>query len=216
MRLSHVGLSLLLAVGCAARHPGATITIPPPESGRVRAVAEAAEPLGEVQPIAVAVTNGHDRALRLEARQVYALAGDDTRVAPLTAAEAAGRAGGDKTPGRLKAGATGAVTGGILGSIGGAISGAIQGGVGLATAAGAAVGATIGAIGGAVSGGGAPDVAGFDDRALHDATLAPTYSATGYVYYPLGTYSQLEVLLAGEGDASGVERLLVPVEPARK
>jgi hypothetical protein len=208
-----LALSLLLgAAACAAKHPGATVAVPAPESGRVRAVAQSAEPLGDVHPIAVAVTNGLDRPLRLDARQVYALAGE-TRVAPLTPADAARRAGGRKIPGRLKSGATGAVAGGVLGSIGGAISGAIQGGVGLATAAGAAVGATLGAIGGVIGGGGAPDVAGFEDRALRDAQLAPTYSASGYVYYPKGTYSQLELLLAGENGAD-VERLLVPIERA--
>jgi len=205
-------LSLLVAAGCAAKHPGAAVTVPPPAEGRVGAAAAAAEPLGDVQPVAVAVTNGLDRPLRLDARQLYALAGE-TRVAPLPPAEAARRAGGKSAPGRVESGATGAVAGGILGAIGGAISGAIQGGVGLATAAGAAVGATLGAITGVITGGGAPDVAGFEDRALHDASLAPQYSASGYVYYPKGAYSQLELLLAGESGAE-VERLVLPIAPS--
>jgi hypothetical protein len=203
---------LLLAAGCAAKHPGATVAIPSPETGQVRAAATAGERLDEVLPVAVAVTNGLDRAVRLDARQVYALAGE-TRIPPLPAAEAARRAGGKTVPGRLKSGAKGAAAGGVLGSIGGAISGAIQGGVGLATAAGAAVGGTLGAIGGVIAGGEPPDVAGFEDRALHDAELAPTYSASGYLYYPNGTYWYLEMLLAGEnGD---VQRVVVPIEPAR-
>jgi hypothetical protein len=204
---------VFVAAACASKRPDAQVAVPPPAAGQVRAVASAAPPLGEVDAIKIAVTNGFDRPMRLDAGQVYALAGE-TRVAPLTSADAARRAGGRKMPGRLESGAKGAVTGTVLGSIGGAISGAIQGGVGLATAAGAAVGATLGAIGGVVAGGGSPDVVGFEDRALHDTTLAPTYSASGYVYFPKGRYSELEVLLASENGAD-VERLLVPIEPAR-
>jgi len=89
------------------------------------------------------------------------------------------------------------VTGGVLGAVGGAISGAIQGGIGTAVGAGAAVGVVLGAITGAIGGRGEPppDVAGFTERALPSASLAPGLSATGYVYYPEGSYQAFELLL---------------------
>ena len=205
-------LTLALLLGCAARHPEPALVVPAPEPDRVRAVAIVAPPLGGtagVQPIGVAVTNGRRRGLRVDASQVYAHR-DDDRVPPLAPAEAARRTGGRSAPRALKSGATGAVTGGLLGAAGGAIAGAIQGGVGLATVVGSAVGAFFGAIGGLVHGGGStPDVAGFEERALHDTTLAPGFSASGYVYYPPGAYRTVELLLTDE--RGGVEPIVVPV-----
>src|SRR6266852_2571377 len=97
----------------------------------------------------------------------------------------------------------GVASGGAFGALGGLIAGAIQGGIGAAVAVGAAVGGVIG--GGTAS---APDVAGFQDRALPNTTLASGLSATGYVYFPAGDYGALE-LLAGEGTL----RERVPIQP---
>jgi len=72
-----------------------------------------------------------------------------------------------------------------------------------------------GAIGGLLhgGGGGTPDVGGFEDCALHDQTLATGLSASGYVYYPVGDYSTLELLL--RDPQGGVEPVVVPIERAR-
>jgi len=212
-----VALAFGVLLGCATRRSEPTLVVPAPESGRVRAVATAAAPIGRgassVLPVAVAVTNGEREPLVLDRRQIY-VHHDGDRVAPLAPAEAARRAGGRSAPRALEHGAVGAITGGLLGAAGGAIAGAIQGGIGLATAAGSAVGAFFGAIGGLLHGGGStPDVAGFEDRALHDATLAPGMSASGYVYYPAGDYRTLEVLL--RDPRAGVEPVIVPIEHER-
>jgi hypothetical protein len=202
--------TLLLALVACARHvPVPVAPIPTAAAGEVRASAVAGDAIGSVEPIAIAVTNGRATSVRLDVRQVYAHA-DDGRTAPLPPPEAARLAGGRRMPAALRGGATGAATGGVLGAIGGAISGAITGGIGLAVAAGSAVGAFFGAIGGALGAGTeAPDVAGFDDRALHDTTLAPGFSANGCVYYPRGAYRSVELLLTD--DAGRVERLEVPI-----
>jgi hypothetical protein len=207
-----VALGCLLLAACAAKTPRATVAVPSPQAGELRIVAATAENVGDVQPIALGVTNGRPTTVHLQARQIYGHA-DDTpeggRVAPLPPGEAARQAGGRRAPGAVRRAATGAVTGSVLGAAGGAISGAIQGGVGLATGAGAAVGAFFGIIGGVLGGGSQPDVAGFEDRALHDAALESGFSATGYVYYPPGTYREVEVLVT---DADGqTESLRVPV-----
>src|SRR5581483_2996981 len=157
------------------------------------------------------ITNGLSDRVRVDPQQVFVPGRGWDRIAALPPGEAARRAGGRKLPGTLGGAATGAAAGGILGALGGAISGAIQGGIGLATAAGAAVGTTIGAIGGAVGGGhGAePDVAGFEERALHAGVLEPDFSTSGYVYFPAGTYPTVELLLTDE--RHGVVREVVPI-----
>lgn len=211
MRLTALGLAVLTA--CAMHRPVAPLAVPTPLAGRVSAVAATRDPVGDVRPVAVAVTNGLDETLRLDARQISAHGPDDVRVAPLPPAEAARRAGGHRPSGAVRQGAVGAATGGLLGAIGGAISGAILGGVDLAAAAGGAVGAFFGAITGLTHGGGEPDIAGFEDRALHDATLARGFSADGLVYCPRGAWRSLEILLVNErGEAEAVQ---VPIdEPA--
>jgi hypothetical protein len=172
----------------------------------VTVVARAAAPAGRVQPVALAVTNGGPEPARLDTRQIYALDGQGARFAPIPPAEAARQAGGTRLPGAVKGGVVGAAAGSVLGALGGAISGAIQGGIGAAVAVGSAVGATVGAVTGVLGGGRtrAADVAGFTDRALPSTTLAVGLSATGYVYYPSGTYSAVELLLMRDGSAPPV------------
>ncbi|HYV56765.1 MAG TPA: hypothetical protein VE911_04430 [Candidatus Nitrosopolaris sp.] len=207
-------LALALA-GCAARHAAPTLTAPAPETGRVLVVATGAPRVGSAQPIAVAITNGTDEALRVDPRQVYTTSGTGDRIAPLPPAEAARRAGGRHLPGAVRGGAIGAASGGVLGAIGGAIVGAIQGGIGLAVAAGSAAGATIGAISGVIGGSRRPavDVAGFEAQALPAMTLEKGFSAAGYVYYPAGTYRTLEVLLAETSGAARREQVAIGEAP---
>jgi len=58
-----------------------------------------------------------------------------------------------------------------------------------------------------------PDVAGFTERALPSASLAPGLSTTGYVYYPEGSYETFELLLT-EDPSGRVLPERVPVAPA--
>ena len=196
---------LLLLTGlaaCASRRSGPSVEVPRPEPGKVGIRGVVVDRLGEVQPIALALTNGGHTPLRLDPRQIFALR-NDARVASLPPGEAARQAGGARMPGAVRGAAVGAASGGVLGAIGGLISGAIQGGIGSAVAVGSAVGAGVGAVTGVFTGGRQqPDVAGFEDRALPASTLEPGFSATGYVYYPKGDYQQLEILLALPGTAA--------------
>jgi len=205
-------LALLPVLGCATPHIE-DVAAPPPGSGGLAVRAVAPSPVGEVQPIAAAMTNGTDAPVTIDPLQIYAHATDGSeRVTPLVAAEAARRAGGRSLGGVAKRGAVGAAGGSVLGAIGGAISGAIQGGIGTAVAAGAAVGAAVGAIGGVLTGGHETPArtSEFEARALAATTLAPGASLGGLLYYPLGNYRTLEVL-AVERAAQGV-RLEVPIE----
>lgn len=205
-------IAAALLAGCAARHLPPELPIPPPEPGKLSVRATAPRPIGPAQPVAVAVTNGRDDPLRLDPQQIFASSDSAERVLPLAPAEAAPLARGHGAPGAVRGGAVGALTGGLLGAVAGAISGAIQGGIGAAVAVGSAVGAAVGAIGGVIGGSRepAPEVAAFEERARNSATLAQGFSATGYVYYPAGSYRSLEMLLVDERSGA-VIRERVPI-----
>ena len=207
-------LGLVLLAGCATQRP-ATVAIPSLEPGVLLTAARSVDRVGDVQPIAVAMTNGQDGTLRFDASQAYAHDAGGGRVAPLPPGEAARRAGGRSLPGSVEGAAAGAARGGVMGGLGSAINGlvmgAVAGGVGVASAAGAAVGAVMGAVTGASSAGAAADVAGFEDRALKSTPLAPTFSATGYLYYPPAQYGSLEILLTR--DDGRVEAVTVALTP---
>src|SRR6516165_12276950 len=125
MRFAALALATLL--GCAT-HSAPPLPLPPAENGSVSLVARALPPVGDVQPIEIALTNGSADDVHVVADQVEALDDQGRRFAPLPPAEAARRAGGSRLPGSARGAATGAATGGALGAIGGIISGAIQGG----------------------------------------------------------------------------------------
>lgn len=208
---------LVAAAACAHERRAVKLVVPAPEREQVSIVAQVVEPLGDVQPIAIAVTNGESRAVRIDPAQAFAHATGAGRTASLPPGEAARQAGGRTLPGTVSEGAAGAARGGAMGAVGSAVNGvvlgAVSGGIGIATAAGAAVGGVLGAISGASGAEPAPDVQGFEDRALHAASLAPTFSATGYLYYPAGEYWSLEILLAR--DDGSVEAVNVPLTPAQ-
>lgn len=210
-------LALLLVAACANPEKAVTLPMPAPARGQMSVVAKVLEPLGEVQPIAVAMTNGRAEAVRLDPNQTFARDASESRTAPLPPAEAARRAGGLSLPGAVSRDAIGAAArGGAMGALRSGLSsvivGAVSGGVGLGAAVGAAVSGLFGAISGASGKASEPDVAGFEDRALHAAVIAPTFSATGYLYYPLGTYASLEILLLSD-DGEVVEPVTVDFPP---
>ena len=50
----------------------------------------------------------------------------------------------------------------------------------------------------------------YEDRALHDTTMPPQFSASGYVYFPARAYRSVEILLTD--DAGQVETIMTPLE----
>jgi hypothetical protein len=195
---------------CSAKHQAPPLAVPQVEPGRLSVRAVAADPLGSVQPVAIAMTNGLTESVRIDSGQVFAVRTTGERVAPLPPNEAARIAEG-RAPGALGSAGKGAVTGGV----GGAISGAISGGIGSAVGIGTAVGVVFGAITGALSGGASSDspgdVRGFTERSLPDGSVAPGLSATGYVYYPEGSYQTLE-LQPTDDPSGGLMPERVPIE----
>jgi hypothetical protein len=200
-------LAGLVVTGCAAARPPAPLPLPAAAPGTIEIAARALEPAGEVAVIEVAVTSEHEATLALDRKQVYARVGGvaggpaPQRIAPLGSAEAARRAGSAGLPSAARSSAYGAAEGGLRGAATGAVTGGGTGGM---------VGAAVGAIGGVFRGAQdqPPDVAGFEDRALPTTALRPGLSVTGLVYFPLGEYREIEVVLVGEKE---VVRMIVPV-----
>jgi hypothetical protein len=197
-------LAGLLFAACTAQRTPAPLALPAAAPGTVEVAARALEPVGDLRVIEVAVTSEHPEALALDRRYVFARVEEVAsgkppgRVAPLSPAEAARRAGGEGLPG---AAAWGAAEGGVRGAATGAVTGGGSGG---------AIGAAVGAIGGIFRGAQPqpPDVAGFEDRALPSTELRAGISVGGLVYFPAGDYSSLEVVLVGERE---VVRTIVPI-----
>lgn len=220
--LGAVALDLAVA-GCSATRPPAPLPLPAAPQGTVAIVARTLEPAGDVTVVELAVTSERTAPLALDRTQIFARtasaaaagatagagagtgAGDvpAVRVAPLGSAEAARRAGSAGLPSAARSSAYGAAEGGVRGAATGAVTGGGTGGM---------VGAAVGAIGGVFRGmqDQPPDVAGFEDRALHSTALREGMSLTGLVYFPLGDYAQVEVVLVGESE---VVRLFVPLAP---
>jgi len=199
----------LAVAGCAAPKPRAALPLPSAAPGTIAIAARLLEPAGEVTVVEMAVSSEHQETLVLDRKQIFALVGSATsgappqRVAPLGPAAAARRAGDAGLSDAARSSAYGAAEGGLRG----ALTGAVTGG-----GAGSITGAVVGAIGGIFrpSQKEPPDIAGFEDRALPVTSLRPGVSAVGLLYFPLGDYREIEVVLAGEQE---VVRRIVSLTP---
>jgi hypothetical protein len=209
MHPTRILVAALVVAGCAGAKPPAPLPLPAAAPGTIEIAARALEPTGEVTVLEIAVTSEHVETLALDRKQVYARVGSATsggppqRIAPLGSSDAANRAGSGGLPSAARSSAYGAAEGGLRGAATGAVTGGGTGGL---------VGAAVGVIGGVFRGAQAqpPDVAGFEDRALPNTALRPGLSATGFVYFPIGDYREIEVVLTGEKE---VVRMIVPVAP---
>jgi hypothetical protein len=161
-----------------------------------------------VQPVYVSVANGSDVPRSIVPSQIFALNDSGARVAPLPPGEAARQAGGS---GELKAALT-------SGAVGGVAEGAL--GAGLGAAIGSVVngfsgfsGAASGAIVGAAFGGGSGIVSGVQNGAnkadqqanaqlgalaLQGGEIRHDFTVSGYVFFPKGSYHEVEFLLVNQ------------------
>jgi hypothetical protein len=179
-----------------------------PQPGQINVTTQPSQPIGDVLPVYVSVSNGSDVPRSIVPSQIFALNDSGARVAPLPPGEAARQAGGS---GELKA----ALTSGV---VGGAAEGAL--GAGLGAAVGSVVngfsgfsGAGSGAIIGAALGGGAGIVHGVQrgsDKAdqqanaqlgalaLQGGEVRHDFTVSGYVFFPKGSYHEVEFLLVNQ------------------
>jgi hypothetical protein len=181
-----------------------------PSRGEITMQTRPGKPIGDIVPVDVAVANGTDEPYRIESDQVFAINQQGQRVMPIPAGDAIAEAGRANA---LKAGLTGAAKNALVAGLAGAAAGAAVGAVvGTIVASpaegailGAAMGGSVGAAGGGILGGLQGETAARNDAATQISSLSlqtrdanPNYSVNGYVFFPKGTYTSVEMNLFNE------------------
>lgn len=184
-----------------------------PKDGQLAVAASSGKTIGDVLPVYVSIANGTDLPRTVVPDQIFALNNDGDRVAPLPPKEAARQAGG---AGELKAALlSGAASGAVVGAVGTGV-GAVAGSLIHSGAAGAGIGAAIGAGYGTVEGismgpGRAREQANdqLTALALQHQDVRHDFTASGYVFFPKGDYTQLQVLLV-DGETGDTDVISQP------
>ena len=179
-----------------------------PQPGQLNVTTQPSQPIGDVLPLYVSVANGSDVPRSIVPSQIFALNDSGARVAPLPPGEAAREAGGS---GELKAaltsGAVGGVAEGALGAGLGAIVGSVVNGFSgfSGPASGAIVGGALGGGSGIVNGvqrgaDKADQQAGqqLQALALQGGEVRHDFTMSGYVFFPKGSYHEVEFLLVNQ------------------
>jgi hypothetical protein len=181
-----------------------------PTKGDVTMQALPGEPIGGVVPVDVSIANGTDEPYLVEPDQIFAINEQGQRIMPVTSSEAIQQAGSANS---LKAGLTGAAKnaaiGAVVGAATGAAIGAAVGTIVLSPAqgalVGAAIGGSVGAAGGGVYGGVQGQAAAHHDAETQISALSlqtreahPNYSVNGYVFFPKGEYTSIQMTLLNE------------------
>jgi hypothetical protein len=179
-----------------------------PQPGQLNVTTQPSPPIGDVLPVYVSVANGSDVPRSIVPSQIFALNDSGARVAPLPPGEAARQAGG---AGELKAALTSAAVGGVGEGALGAGMGAIVGSV--VNSAAGFHGAGSGAIIGGALGGGSGIVHGVERGAskadqqanqqlqalaLQGGEVRHDFTISGYVFFPKGSYQEVEFLLVNQ------------------
>ena len=195
--------------GCAVAPPPIAHTpnvVATPQQGQLAVSVAAAPTVGEVTPVYVSIANGTDATRSVVPSQVFALNDSGERVAPLPPGEAARQAGSAKElEGAVKSAAVSGVGGAAVGAAAGAIAGAAgrAGNWGFGSpGAGALVGTGFGAGWGVWSGAerGQSKADQQANQQIEAVSLKPedvhkNFTVSGYVFFPKGQYSQVEMLL---------------------
>jgi hypothetical protein len=188
--------------GCAvapapiARTPNVVAT---PQQGQLAVSVHAAPSVGEVTPVYVSVANGTDAVRSIVPSQVFALNDSGERVAPLPPGEAARQAGGaNELKGAVESAAVSGIAAGAIGAGLGAAVGSAFGSVGSGAIIGSAYGAGYGMFRGAENGQSKADQQAnqqIEALALRPEDVRHDFTASGYVFFPKGSYNQVEMLL---------------------
>ena len=176
-----------------------------PQAGQLNVTTQPGEPIGDVLPVYVSVANGSDVPRSIVPSQIFALNDSGARVAPLPPGEAAREAGG---AGELKAALTSAAVGGVAeGALGaglGAIVGSVVnrgswfGGAGSGAIVGGAFGSGSGIVHGVERGASKADQQAnqqLQALALRGGEVRHDFTVSGYVFFPKGSYHEVEFLL---------------------
>ncbi len=212
LSMKRLGLLMAFAVaGCgiaSAPIKNAPQIVATPQQGQLNVTTQPGAPIGDVQPVYISVANGSDVPRSIVPSQIFALNDSGARIAPLPPGEAARQAGGS---GELKAALTSGVVGGVAeGALGAGLGAAIGSVVNEFSGIG---GAASGAIVGAAFGGGSGIVSGVQNGAskadqqanaqlgalaLQGGEIRHDFTASGYVFFPKGSYHEVEFLLVNQ------------------
>src|ERR1700722_9412446 len=181
-----------------------------PTKGDVTTQARPGAPIGGIVPVDVSIANGTDEPYLVEPDQIFAINEQGQRIMPVPSSEAIQEAGNANA---LKAGLTGAAKnlaiGAVAGAATGAAIGAAVGTIVLSPAqgalVGAAIGGSVGAAGGGVYGGMQGQAAAHHDADTQISALSlqtreahPNYSINGYVFFPKGEYTSIQMTVLNE------------------
>ena len=209
MRLYNMQPQAMLAIVIAVAFSGCAVASAPiaetpqvvatPQPGQLAVSVQAGTPVGEVQPVFVSVANGTDEPRAVVPTQVFALNSVGERVAPLPPDEAARQAGGAKElSASIASAAVSGAAGGAFGAGLGALAGAGFGAVSPGALLGTAIGAGEGMFQGVQSGQSKADQEAnqqLNALALRAQDVNRNFTVSGYVFFPKGTYDQVEMLL---------------------
>ncbi len=188
--------------GCAVSSPPiahTTQVVATPIQGQLTVSVQSAPAVGEVQPVFISVANGTDDARGIVPSQVFAMNAQGERIAPLPPGEAARQAGGAKElGGALGSAAVSGVAGSAIGAGAGAIAGSAFGAAGPGALVGTAIGAGEGVFRGAERGQDKADRQANEQiksLALKRQDVNHNFTVSGYVFFPKGSYQNVQVLL---------------------
>ena len=177
-----------------------------PEQGQLAVSVAAAPTVGDVTPVYVSIANGTDDTRAVVPSQVFAVSDTGGRTAPLPPGEAARQAGSAKElSGAMQSAAVSGVGGAALGAAAGAVAGAAghAGDFSFGSpSSGALIGTAFGGFWGAFTGAskGQDKADSQANQQIDAVSLKPeevrrNYTVSGYVFFPKGQYSQVEMLL---------------------
>jgi hypothetical protein len=210
-RLTSLAIAGMVALGgCAVAEapiPHTPNVVATPQSGQLLVSVQAGHSVGEVVPVFVSVANGTDDTRTVVPGQVFALNDVGERIAPLPPGEAARQAGNAKElQGAMQSGAISGVGGGAVGAAAGAIAGAAGNSgngwgfdsPGSGALFGTGVGAAWGVFSGAEKGQTKADEQAnqqIEALALKPDDVRQNFVVSGYVFFPKGSYKQIEMVL---------------------
>jgi hypothetical protein len=181
-----------------------------PQQGQVTVTVQAQKTVGSVTPVYISVANGTESPQAIVPTQVFALNESGERIAPIPPGEAARQSGNAQ---ELKAclasaGVSGALAGGVGAGLG-AAAGSVLGGVGTGAVVGAAAGAGWGMFRGVERGQDRADqqaAVQIQSVSLQPEEVRKNFTVSGYVFFPKGQYSQVEMLMVDRetGDTESI------------
>ncbi len=212
------GFACLCLFGCGVASAPIKTTpavVASPLPGQLSVGLQKADSVGGVVPVYVSIANGTDIPRAVIPSQIFAINEAGERVAPLPPGEAARRAGGaEELKAALASAAVSGVAGGAIGAGAGAVVGSViggGGGAGQGALIGSAIGAAEGMFRGMSKGQARADREAREQihaLALKRDDLRHNFTVSGYVFFPNGSYREIDVLLINRetGDTEMIRR----------